>query len=356
MTLPLRTSLILLLAVALAACQKKSMLATFEEVPYLGLPASITHLHGADMSRLRTAQFFQDQLAQARQESRFFNELLGGFSARVGLDPINDVDFAALAYRGALKPNQPLSDKILIARGRFGGLAAKLEPLRQWLGYELLIEPPPFQKRMHPASNTAVYYLTAHSQFNEAIVCQIQIARPADDLLIVCFTPENMDATLEVIAGTKGVEGLHNNLAWIDKMALVKTTSTLWGIGDFNVPPQIRADLLKLPDGAAYDKIQNYLYSVDSEDELRIEVGFACDANPSAIALAGALEKARGQMRDGIALLLGQDASGLAGLPDKLLITPDQNTARMILRVPQDDIEKFDAEIDKLAARLPAVE
>lgn len=351
-----RTSLILLLALALAACQKKSMLATVEEVPYLGLPASITHLHSVDMSRLRAAQFFQDQIARAKRESNRFNELLNGFTAQVGLDPIGDIDFVSMAFRGALKPNQPLSDRLFIARGRFAGMAGKLQNLRQWLGHELLIQPPPFQKRLHPASNVAIYYLTAHSQFNEGIQYQVLIALPSDDLMIVAFAPENMDAALEVIAGTKGVEGVRNNLAWIDKISFVKTTSTLWGIGDFSVSPEARAGLAKLPDSGAYDKIQNYLYNVDSNSELRIEIGFVCDANPSAIALTAALEKARGEMRNGILLLFGQNAPELAGLPDRLLITPDQNTSRMILRLQQTDVEKLEAEIEKYTAKLPGME
>lgn len=351
-----RTTLILLLAVALAACQKKSMLSTVQGVPYLGLPSSITHLHSVDMSRLRLTPLFQDQIAQGKQESRRFNQLLSGFSAQVELDPIADVDFVSRGTRGALKPNQPLSDKIFIARGRFAGLSGRLDQLRNWLGYEFLIQPPPFQKRQHAASNTTVYFLRANGQFNESIEYQISIALPAEDLLVVAFAPENMDATLDVIAAVKGVEGLHNNPAWINKIALVKTTSTLWGVGNVSMSPDVRSDISKLPDGAAYDKIQTYLYNIDSDSELRIEVGFACDTNDAAIALTGALEKARGEMRKRVIILFGEESAGLAALSDKLLITPDQNTSRMILRLQPVDMDKIVPEIRKNWSKLPGME
>lgn len=347
MTLLSRTSLILLLAVALAACQKKTMLSTVEEVPYLCLPASIAHLHSVDMSRLRATQLFQDQVAQAKQESKRFNRLLTDFTDKVGFNPIDDIDFVSLAFRGALKPNQPLGNKLFIARGRFTGMAGKLDSLRQWLGYEFLLQPPPFQKRLHRASNVTIYYLTAHSQFNERIEYQILIALPSDDLMIVGFAPDNMDATLDVLAAIKGIEGLHNNPAWIKKLAFVKTTSTLWGIGDFNASPEVKAAFAVLPDSGAYDKIQNYLYNIDSDSEFRVEFGFVCAANDEAIALTGAIEKARGEMRNNIATVFGPDAPELTKLPDKLLITPNQNTSRMILRLQQTDVDTIVPEIKK---------
>ncbi|MCE5228024.1 hypothetical protein LLG95_00305 [bacterium] len=351
---PPRIMVVLLLALAVAGCQKKNLLPTVEQVPYLGLPATVNHVHGLDMSRVRATQSFADFLAQARRDNKDLNTILGGLADEVGIDPINDIDMMNLAIRGTPKLNQPISNAIMIARGRFGGVPGKLDKLRQWLGREFLIQPPAFQKSSHPASNIAIYKTSARSQYNEHIEFQIFIAVPADDLIIVAFSPELMNDTLDVIGMVKGVEGLHNSKAWIDKLKLVQTSATVWGIGDFAPPAEVKQQIANLPDGGIVTKIQNYLYDVDSKDgDLLAEVGLVCDSPASATTLSAALEKGRVAIRDQFAPMIGQQLPETAKLPNKVLITTEINVSRVILRLGQIDLDKISEEIEKNAQNLP---
>ncbi|MEN6627301.1 MAG: hypothetical protein ABFD69_13840 [Candidatus Sumerlaeia bacterium] len=341
--------LLLLLAVV-PGCRKQNLLSTVEAVPYLGLPASVNHLHCADMKRLRGTQFFQDMLEQAQKENGGFKSVYDGLRQQVGFDPVQDLDMVTLALRGKPQPNQPLSHVIVLARGRFTDMAGKLEKLRHWLGDEFLIQPPPFQTSRHEASDITINKMTARSQYNERIEFQILIAFPTENLMILAFSPEFMNDTLDVIASVKGVKGINNSPEWVEKLKTARISATMWGYGDFSVMPEQQQVLANIPDGQAFTKITNYFYDLDSDGDFRAALGFVCDSIDSATKLSATLDKGRKMLSDQLAASLPPEAAETIKLPTRLLVTTELKTSHLVLRLTAADIGKINAEIDKMGS------
>ena len=241
----------------------------------------------------------------------------------------------AAATIGARATNEPLSNYVFIARGRFEKGEALLPGLRQWLADEVLVQPPAFDSSLHPGTEIKVWRTRGQSQFNVAISYEIQIAFPTPALAVVGFSALPLGQVLDVIGGKTA--GIQRDKPWLARIGRTDTAALLWGAGKLDA-----AALRKMPAGAAKvvpaaGAAQEYFYSLEFGEGLEAIVGLVCPTIEAATQLTGSTKEALTTLQQQVAPALQPTLPETAKVVGRIHVATELQTTRISLKVPAGD-------------------
>lgn len=325
------SGLVLTVLVGLLGCNKQPFMATVEQTPYLGLPANVESLNCIDLGRLRTRDNFLTVM-NGLETSLQAKPLLDVLRQKVGFDPWKDMDLLIMSERGAVDPANPLKNSIFIAMGQFKDPAPKLELLRQWLSEDYLVDPPAFQKSLHPGTSFQKFQTHGQSQFNVRQVYELNFAFPSDRLMLFSFSSTLLNETLDVFSGQ--TPGLQKDKAWQQMLDRPDIGAPIWGTG--NIKPNAGGSLSPIPLASILQSGKQYYYSVNISDDVKAEVGIVCVTIDSATQLTQTIKGLVDQVKAVVALKMATVAPETAKLADKLQLTTEQETSKLFLNLTSD--------------------
>jgi hypothetical protein len=338
-----------MMLILVAGCEKPVFIDTVEQTPYLGLPGNIDNLFSFDVARQRGREGFRKMLDSARSDPQA-GALLETMNQRLGFDPIQQIDLAILATRGAVDPVNPLKNTVLIARGRFDHPEQTLEKLRQWLGEEILIAPPPFAAGTFPETGFKTFSSKAASQYDANRIYEMHFAFPKPTMMVFSSAKNLLDETLGVIAGQ--AEGIRANQEWMTMLGRPDIGAMYWGMGNF--PRAEAKDLAaKTPALGDLGAVKQYYYNINGDPAFKADFGLVCESIKDATGLTASLKEGMAKTKPMLALFAA-GAPKTIGLLDKLFIHTELETTKISLALTPDEQRDLRREWELLAQQTAA--
>jgi hypothetical protein len=248
---------------------------------------------------------------------------------------------------GSADPALPLRYTVAIARGNFTDAEKKLEPLRQWLAEELLIEPPEFKATAHPNSSIMKYQTRAPMQTRETTTIELNFAFPTPNLMVFAGTNDLLNSTLDVMTGAAG--GLGQDEFWRKMLDRTDITTSMWGAGNLELPREhLQALSAMVPATADLALAKQFYYHFDLGQEFKAEVGFICPTIDDAAKFANAAKASLGMVSAILQRAL-PTAPLTAQLPSKLWILPELETCKVSLKLQAEERRALLNEWQRLA-------
>jgi len=333
-----------------AACKKQPFLDSMALTPYLGMPSNLDQLHSIDLERLRAREGFQELVDKTIASDPQFKKVMAALVRQVEFNPIEQIDKIFVGVRaGAANAVNPLQNILLIAKGNFQNPAAKLEKLRQWLGEEYLITPPPFKANVHPGTSFKRFQMAAQSQYNEKVVYEFNFAFPSDTLMLFSLSQPLLGESLDVISGQ--AQGIQTDQYWQKMLDRPNIGAALWGTGNLSPSLFKNGPAAALGGGAsAYANARQYYYDVQFGQDFTAQIGLVCDTIEGATQLSQALKGTLDQVK---LLALAQSAKAplTAKLPASILILSELQTAKISLKLSEEERRNLFDEWEKLSEK-----
>lgn len=334
--------------VVTAGCEKTPHIERVMQTLYLGFPAGLEELQTVDLYRLRN----KPDVADAYRKSSF-KTTMDEMEAELGFNPWEDIDLINLGTRGRANPETPYENAVLIARGGFQNPGAVLEKLHGWLAEEVLIAPPAFRRGTHPGTEYPTFQTQARSQYNANIELTLQFGFPNENLMVFSLNSGLFRETLDVIAGN--VEGLMSDEQWRPRLQRPDIGATFWGTGAFpreelQAAVQESPALEQIPVFAQLMAVQEYYYNLEFNNAINGELGLVCDSIETATALTNQFRQSMSEYQQVKPFLVENfNIPRTAELPEKLFITAELETTKIVLSLSEKDYRALRLEWKKLA-------